>query len=372
MTASGSQNGQRRRIRVAVLFGGQSEEHDVSLRSARTVIGALDPERYDVVRIGITRAGQWLTEGDPLAALIAASPMFALMDGGRATAPDPTGAPGALAVPALVAGAVDVVFPVLHGPMGEDGTIQGLFELLGVPYVGSGVLGSAVAMDKIAAKMVLEQQAVPQARWRWFTRAEAERRGAALLDDIAADLGFPLFVKPANLGSSVGIVKARDREQLTAAVGEALRHDRRIVVEEGIDARELEMSVLGNDDPIASVAGEIIPGGDFYDYAAKYLDDTSRVEIPAQIDAQTLATVQRIAIDAYRALDLAGLARVDFFLERGTGRLLLNEVNTLPGFTSISMYPKLWEATGLPIERLVERLIELALERADDRRPGRP
>jgi D-alanine-D-alanine ligase len=357
----------RRRIRVAVLFGGQSEEHDVSLRSARTVIAGLDPERYEVVGVGITRGGQWLTDGDPLGALIAASPMFALMDGGRETAPQPTGSASALALRSIAGGEIDVVFPVLHGPMGEDGTIQGLFELLGIPYVGSGVLGSAVGMDKIAAKMIFDQQGIPQARWRWFTRADYERDGVGLLDNIANDLRYPLFVKPANMGSSVGIAKARHGVEFAAAVDLALRHDRRVVVEAGIDARELEISVLGNDEPIASVAGEIVPGNEFYDYAAKYLDDTSRVEIPAQIDAATLAEVQRLAVHAFRALDLAGLARVDFFLERGSGRLLLNEVNTMPGFTSISMYPMLWAASGMPLEALVSRLIDLALERAAQR-----
>jgi D-alanine-D-alanine ligase len=359
-----------RKIRVAVVFGGQSDEHDVSLRSARTVIDALDPEHYDIVKIGITRDGRWMTQGDPLAQLVASSPMFALMQGSD-VAPDPEGAPGALALPALVEGEVDVVFPVLHGPMGEDGTIQGLFELLGVPYVGAGVLGSAVGMDKAAAKMLLAQQGIDQAEWLLVTRNEWQRNPATVQARIGQELGFPCFVKPANLGSSVGVVKAHSAEELPEAIDTASFYDRRIVVERGIKGRELEMSVLGNDDPIASVAGEIVPGHEFYDYEAKYLDESSKLIIPADLDPETLERMQQIAIDAFLALDLAGMARVDFFLEEGTGRLLVNEVNTIPGFTSISMYPMLWAASGMPLETLVKELLRLGIERHGQRRPVR-
>jgi D-alanine-D-alanine ligase len=359
-----------RKIRVAVLFGGQSDEHDVSLRSAHTVIDALDPDYYEVVKIGITRDGKWMTQGDPLAQLSAASPMFALMQGNE-IAPDPEGSLSALALPSLVEGEIDIVFPVLHGPMGEDGTIQGLFELLGVPYVGAGVLGSAVSMDKVAAKMLLAQQGIDQAEWLLVNRNEWQRDPAAVQARIEQELGYPCFVKPANLGSSVGIAKAHDSEELPEAIDAAAFYDRRVVVERGITGRELEMSVLGNDDPIASVAGEIIPGHEFYDYEAKYLDESSRLIIPAELEPETLARMQQIAVDVFRALDLAGMARVDFFLEEGTDRLLVNEVNTIPGFTSISMYPMLWEKSGLPLEGLVKELLRLGIERHGQRRPVR-
>ena len=354
------------RVRVAVLFGGQSSEHDVSLRSAQTVMGALDPERYEVVPVGITREGQWLTGGDPFAALTATSPLFALGDG--STAEPASEAPGESAVPAVFASGVDVVFPVLHGPRGEDGTVQGLLELTGVPYVGAGVLGSALSMDKAMAKTVLAQHGLPQAPWRLITRKEWERDPEGCADWIGETLGFPCFVKPANMGSSVGVVKAHDPSELPAALREAARFDRRIVVEKGIDARELEISVLGNDDPIASVVGEIIPGNEFYDYDAKYVDDTSELLAPAPLDGSTMAEIQELAITAFRALDLAGMARVDFLMDRKTDQIFLNEVNTIPGFTAISMYPILWQASGMPLAELVDRLIGLALERSLERR----
>jgi D-alanine-D-alanine ligase len=361
-------NGRRR---VLVLFGGQSGEHDVSLRSAQTVMRALDPDRYEIVPVGITRDGRWLTGGDPMAALTAESPLFAL--GGGATAGTNGSAPpqanvAAAALPAVMSGQIDVVFPVLHGPMGEDGTIQGMLELSGIPYVGSGVLGSAVAMDKAIAKTILAQAGIRQVPWLTVLRRDWERDPDAVAVRIADELGFPCFTKPANMGSSVGIAKAHNADELANSIAIAARYDRRIVVEKGIDARELEISVLGNDEPIASVAGEIVPSREFYDYEAKYIDDGSELIIPAEIDRETLAEVQRIAVQAFRALDLAGLARVDFFLERSTNLLYLNEVNTIPGFTSISMYPMLWEASGVPLPELVDRLVALALERNGERR----
>ncbi|MEA2595128.1 MAG: D-alanine-D-alanine ligase [Thermomicrobiales bacterium] len=358
------------KVRVAVLFGGQSDEHDVSLRSALTIMGALDPSKYEVMPIGITREGRWLAGGDPIAQLTANSPLFALTDG--ATAPgqspvDPGVEPGG-ALPAVLSGDVDVVFPVLHGPMGEDGTVQGMLELANVPYVGAGVLGSAVAMDKAVAKTILAQAGVPQVPWLTVLRRDWEREPDVIAQRVAETLGFPCFTKPANLGSSVGIAKVHGPEELAAGMNEAARFDRKIVVEQGVDARELEISVLGNDEPVASVAGEIVPSNEFYDYHAKYVDDRSALLIPADIPKETLAEMQRLAVAAFRALDLAGMARVDFFLERGTDRLYVNEINTIPGFTSISMYPMLWGASGVPIAELVDRLVDLAVERHGERR----
>jgi D-alanine-D-alanine ligase len=369
------------KVRVAVLFGGQSGEHDVSLRSAQTVMGALDPERYEIVPIGITREGQWLSGGDPFAALTASSPLFALDEGteagdagvtpteGRSSRPLAV-AVAESAVPAVFAGGFDVVFPVLHGPMGEDGTVQGLLELTGAPYVGAGVLGSALSMDKAMAKTVLAQEGLPQAPWRLVTRKEWERDPDAMTEWVGEILGFPCFVKPANMGSSVGIAKAHDPSEFPAAMREACGFDRRIVIEKSIDARELEIAVLGNDEPIASVVGEIVPCNEFYDYDAKYVDDRSELLVPAPIDRGTMGEIQEMAIASFRALDLAGMARVDFLMDRNTDQLFINEVNTIPGFTAISMYPRLWEASGVPLPELVDRLIGLALERSLERRRG--
>ncbi|HET7094478.1 MAG TPA: D-alanine--D-alanine ligase family protein, partial [Thermomicrobiales bacterium] len=260
-----------------------------------------------------------------------------------------------------------VVFPVLHGPRGEDGTIQGMLELAGIPYIGAGVLGSAIAMDKAMAKTILAQAGIPQAPWLLVSRRDWRDRPADVACQIAATLGFPCFVKPANMGSSVGISKVHGSEELDAAMTLAAGYDRRIVVEAGLDARELELAVLGNADPIASVAGEIVPSNEFYDFAAKYVDDRSELVIPAPLDPDTLARLQATAIAAFRALDLAGMARVDFLLDRNSGEIYLNEVNTIPGFTAISMYPLLWEASGISLPELVDRLVELALERHAER-----
>ena len=363
---------QGRRIRVAVIFGGQSDEHDVSVRSARTVIDAIDEERYEAIPIGITREGQWIVDGDPVAALIDASDELSLSAGERADAV------GAVETLAPVAGAlsltgdgqepIDVIFPVLHGPFGEDGSIQGLLEVAGVPYVGSGVLGSAVAMDKAMSKHVLTQAGIPQLPWQLVTRSDIQNHVDLVVESIAEKIGFPCFTKPANLGSSVGICRVASRGDLVGALNEAAYYDRRVVVEKGVDAREIELSVLGNDEPIASVAGEIVPRGEFYDYNAKYVDGTTELVIPAKLDPAVLGFLQEMAIDAFRALDLAGLARVDFFIERGTDQIYVNEVNTLPGFTSISMYPMLWEASGIAISELVDRLVGLALERYGERK----
>lgn len=367
-----------RKTRVALLFGGQSAEHDVSLRSGQTVMRAFDDRRYEVVSIGITRQGHWISGGDPMAALTAASPMFHLGEGEEVSAlsldEDETsalvaaaGAETSLAIPSGMTQDVDVVFPALHGPMGEDGTLQGMLELAGVPYVGAGVLGSSVAMDKAMTKTVLAQAGLPQLPWRMVLRKDWERDSAAITEGIGGVIGFPCFIKPANLGSSVGISKVNSPAELPAAMELAGRHDRKIVIEQGVDAREIEMAVLGNDEPVASVAGEIVPRDGFYDYNAKYLDDSAELIVPAKIDPDLLVFLQGLAIDTFRALDLAGMARVDFFVERDTDRVYINEVNTLPGFTSISMYPMLWEASGVPLDELVDRLVQLALERHADR-----
>jgi D-alanine-D-alanine ligase len=359
----------RGKVRVAVLFGGQSSEHDVSLRSAETVMGALDPDRYEVVPVGITREGHWLTGGDPFAALTATSPLFALSDGSPAEpATEVSEVPAESAVPAVFTGGIDVVFPVLHGPMGEDGTVQGLLELTGVPYVGAGVLGSALSMDKAMAKTILAQEGLPQAPWRLITRKEWERDPDVCTEWAGEILGWPCFVKPANMGSSVGVVKAHDPSEFPAAMREASRFDRRILIEKAIDARELEISVLGNDEPIASIVGEVVPCNEFYDYNAKYVDDNSELLVPAPIDRSTMAEIQEMAIAAFRALDLAGMARIDFFMDRKTDQIYINEVNTIPGFTAISMYPRLWEGSGMPLGELVDRLVGLALERSLERR----
>jgi D-alanine-D-alanine ligase len=352
------------RIRVGVIFGGRSGEHEVSLKSAKSVIDALDPERYEVVPIGITKEGRWLMSSD--AALMLPEAVMESGDREVALFGDPTRGElvrlenGSGAVPA---GALDVVVPVLHGTFGEDGTIQGLLELANLPYVGSGVLGSAAGMDKVAMKRLFRDAGLPIVPFTYFVRSrwEADREG--VLDAVEAEIGYPAFAKPANLGSSVGISKATDRASLAAAIDLAAQYDRKIVVEQGVDAREIEVAVLGNDEPLASLPGEIIPHADFYDYETKYVSDVAEYEIPARLDAEQSAEIQALAVRAFEAVDAAGLSRVDFFVERATGRVLVNEINTMPGFTTISMYPKLWEASGLSYGQLVDRLIDLAFER---------
>lgn len=357
------------KTRVYLIFGGRSGEHEVSLMSAKNVMAALDKSKYDVVPIGITKEGQWLLTGDPMKALtegvekaggfpvgLLGDPTHrGLVPVGDGPAPSPTDGPV-------------VFFPVLHGTYGEDGTIQGLLEMANVPYVGCGVLASSVGMDKALAKAVFEQAGLAVAPYKVYSRARWEQHPDQVLDDAEAFFGrYPVFVKPANLGSSVGISKATDRVALATAFQEAARFDRRIVVEMGVDAREIEVSVLGNDAPIASVPGEVIPGSDFYDYQDKYFDDRSSTRIPADLPTDVAEEIRRQAVLAFKAIDGAGMARVDFFLERGTNRILINEVNTIPGFTRISMYPKLWEATGISYAELCDRLIALAVERHADK-----
>jgi D-alanine-D-alanine ligase len=378
-----------KKLRVGILFGGRSGEHEVSLLSAASILQAIDREKFDVAPIGITKEGRWLQAADA----------FGLLEGDsdavsrRLRAGDPRTTPGAKllheGIPTLLAPvpgpqgpegkAIDVVFPVLHGTFGEDGTIQGLFELAGIPYVGSGVLGSAAGMDKDIMKRLFAQARLPIVKHVTLLRADWENSPRKAVAQVEAAIKYPVFVKPANLGSSVGISKVHSRKELAPALTMAARYDRKLVVEQGVGgktrrggqaakARELEVAVLGNDAPQASVVGEIIPGKEFYDYEAKYLSEGSVPVIPAKLTRGESKQVREMAVAAFRACDLSGLARVDFLMEPdGKRRIFLNEVNTLPGFTRISMYPKLWEATGLSYKDLITRLIELALERHEEK-----
>ena len=366
-----------RRLRVGVVYGGRSGEHEISLRSAAAVIANLDPERYDIVPVAIAKDGRWLSGPESLAVLDKAqrslspvpdhgAPVTIPADPTRsALVPFGTGTNAASTTPADALDArgavtLDVVFPVLHGTYGEDGTMQGLLELADLPYVGAGVLASAVGMDKAIMKPLFRDAGLPVARWLVASPREDVR---ALGARIEAAFGFPCFVKPANLGSSVGIHKVSAPAGLAAAVADAGAYDPKIVVEEAIDCREFECAVLGNDEPEASVVGELVPSHEFYDYADKYVDSGASVIIPAAISARLSDEIRALAVRAFRAVDCSGLARVDFFVERGTDRLLLNEINTMPGFTAISMYPKLWAASGLAFPALLDRLIALAMER---------
>jgi D-alanine-D-alanine ligase len=363
-----------RRIRVGVIFGGRSGEHDVSITSAHAILNHIDRSRFEPVPIGITRDGAWLTGGNPLLQLASTSrlPLPDYGDGPKETATDAE-------INALVESEdpqelrsrtdttwiqdLDVVFPVLHGPMGEDGTVQGMFELAGIPYVGSAVLGSATAMDKITAKRLCENAGIPIVPWMSFNWRDWERASTDIAERIECEIGYPCFVKPSNMGSSVGVYKVHDADELPDSVAGAGFHDRRLLVEQAVNARELEVSVLGNDDPISSIVGEVVPGHEFYDYDAKYVDDSSELLIPAPVSPEISDEVRRIAVDVFALLDCAGLARVDCFLDRDTEQIYFNEINTIPGFTPISMYPKLWGASGLPFDELVSRLIELAIDR---------
>jgi D-alanine-D-alanine ligase len=348
------------RTRLVVLFGGRSAEHEVSCTSAFHVLAAVDRTRYDVVPVGITRDGRWVATPEAIAA----------GDGAAGALPSPDGVPDAAELEPLptVAGDRVVVLPLVHGPMGEDGTVQGLLELAGVPYVGAGVAASAVCMDKGLAKGILGAAGLPQCRWLSL-RFNELGDPAALAERVEAELGFPVFVKPANLGSSVGVTKAHDAGELATAVAEALRYDEYLVIEEGVRGREIEVAVLGNEAPRASLPGEIVAGNEFYDYEDKYLSDsTAGLLVPAPLGADEVAEVQDLALRAYRALRVDGMARVDFFYEEGARGWLVNELNTIPGFTPISMYPKLWEASGLPYPALVDELVRLALERHERRR----
>jgi D-alanine-D-alanine ligase len=351
------------KIRIGVIFGGRSSEHQVSLVSAASVMHALPPDKYEVVPIGITPDGRWISS---------ASVLGLMKEGGvPATQPEHTllpepGRQGLIGASSGVSDPIrlDVIFPVLHGTFGEDGTMQGLLELADIPYVGAGVLGSAVGMDKIVQKQLFEQAAIPVPRYCWFYSSAVKEAPGKAVAAVERRLRYPVFVKPANTGSSVGISKAHDRKELRRAFEDAVQYDRKVIVERGIrDVREIEVSVLGNDDPEASVPGEIIPSNEFYDYDAKYVDGKSTAVIPARIPRASSQKVREYAVRAYRAIDCAGMARADFLMARRTGRIYLNELNTIPGFTAISMYPKLWEASGLSYPDLLDRLIQLAIER---------
>lgn len=375
-----------KKIRIGLVYGGKSGEHDVSLSTAQAVIQAFDFNKYDVIPFFITKQGEW-RRGPALTGPVASKRELAY--GAEAPAGAAAGKPAKVAgveavqqqaVPAQQAGTtaltpifasgsgqglgeLDVVFPLLHGTNGEDGTIQGLFEMAGIPYVGAGVLASAVGMDKAFMKKVFAQEGLPQCVYRHFTRAQWEKDRSFWLMEMEIALGYPCFVKPANLGSSVGVSKARNQEELIAAVQEAFRFDRKVVVEEFVDAREIEISVLGNDDPIASVPGEIVSSNEFYDYRAKYVDGKSGMIIPAEIPEETAEQLRELAVRAFLAIDGSGLSRVDFFVRRSDGAILLNEINTMPGFTPFSMYPLLWKESGKPYRELLDDLIRLAIER---------
>jgi D-alanine-D-alanine ligase len=393
-----------KKIRVGVLFGGRSGEHEVSLLSAASVLNFIDKDKYEVVPIGITKDGRWLTAGDaqnlltgeaadkgvrPTQALRAgdpdSTPAAAVLAQGESVVvpPEPVNRERGL-VPfqsdaTLTRRAsdrainVDVIFPVLHGTFGEDGTIQGLLELADIPYVGAGVLGSAAGMDKDIMKSLFMAAGIPIVKHVTILRSAWEKQPKKIHKLVESKLKYPVFVKPANLGSSVGISKAHNRRELGPAIEEASKFDRKIVIEQGVGgakqkAREIECSVLGNDEPTASVPGEIVPGKEFYDYTAKYLDEGSQLIIPAKLSKAETKKVQELAVRAFQAVDCSGLARVDFLMDPKTRKIFLNEINTMPGFTSISMYPKLWAASGLAYPNLIERLIQLGLERHTDKK----
>ncbi len=375
------------KLRIGILFGGRSGEHEVSLLSAASILAHIDRARYEVVPIGITKEGRWVTASEAELLLApgranlraddpGATSAAAVLARGEATLMPPE--PGAGLIPfetqhpSAQGLHLDAVLPVVHGTNGEDGTLQGLLELAGIPYAGSGVLGSAAGMDKDVMKRLFASAGLPIPKHLTVLRSAWQADPARTAMQTEAALGYPVFVKPANGGSSVGISKARDRGELAAALGEAARYDRKLVVEQAVGgtagkARELEVAVLGNDRPEASVVGEIVPGREFYDYEAKYLSEGSVPLIPAPLAPELSDRIRAMAVEAFQACDCAGFARVDFLLDPADDALYLNEINTLPGFTSISMYPKLWEASGLPYSRLLDRLIELALERAAER-----
>jgi len=351
-----------RKINLLVLFGGQSEEHEVSLMSCESVLKHIDSGKYNIYCVGITKKGQWrLFDG-----------AFDLIGKGRweehskriVFPGDPSFGGFFLHDDPLKIYPVDVAFPIMHGPLAEDGTLQGLFELANIPYVGCQVTSSALCMDKWLTKAVFKANEIPCCGYMLVLRNETINNSRETISKIKERFNYPVFVKPANLGSSVGISKANDDESLLKALIEAGKHDRKILVEEFIDCREIECSVLGNDDPIASLPGEIVPSNDFYDYNAKYLDGNSKLIIPANVEEKKANEIKQLAIRAYKALDCSGMARVDFFLEKGTGRVLVSEINTIPGFTNISMFPKLLEASGIAYGDLIGKLIELAFERS--------
>lgn len=370
-----------KKLRVGVIFGGRSGEHEVSVRSARSVIDAMDAKRYDVVPIGITREGKWLSPADATRLLpvetkeLLTKEIISERSQPSALIGDPSSnglvSRAARREEAATAHPLDVVFPVLHGTYGEDGTIQGWLEMVGVPYVGCGVLASSCGMDKVTMKALFREAGLPVCNYTWFLRKSWDKDRPSVLRRVARQVGFPCFVKPANLGSSVGISRATDKASLEKAIELAARYDRKIIVEEGLNAREIECGVLGNEAPQASLPGEYVihdKVAAFLDYAEKYTD-TGHVEfvVPAPLSKSVTARIRRLAVRAFQAIDAAGLARVDFFLRRDTGELLVNELNTLPGLTDVSGFPKMWEASGVPFSKVIDRLIELALEQHQEK-----
>lgn len=369
-----------KKLRVAVLFGGKSGEHEVSLMSATSIIKAMDKEKYDIIPIGITMEGQWLLYKGDIEEIQSGkwegidnklleegyknqeSSLFKLIeikgqDNKLVTIDN-----------SEIEGPVDVVFPVLHGPKGEDGTVQGLLEIANIPYVGAGVLPSALGMDKLYTKTVFKAFGLPQGDYMGVLRSDIIKNLDMIIEEVEKSFQYPVFIKPSNMGSSVGITKAKNRQQLIDGLKEAGKYDRKILIEKFIDCREIECSVLGNDNPIASIPGEIVPSKEFYDYEAKYFDgDNSTLIIPANLSEEQVRKIQDLAVRAYKAIDCNGMARVDFFIEKITGEIFINEINTIPGFTRISMYPKLWEASGIPYSKLIDMLIDLGLERHRDR-----
>lgn len=357
----------KKRLRVGVLFGGRSAEHEVSLRSALSIMEAMDRDKYELVPIGVSKTGEWRcldvrALNEPGQALALQGDRVALLPHpeNKSLLPLGNGAGGAGAAQKPL----DVVFPVMHGPLGEDGTVQGLLELADIPYVGSGVLGSAVGMDKAAMKALFQQRGLHVPPYRVFLRKRWRDNRQAVQAECEAAFAYPWFVKPANLGSSVGISKVHDEADFGPAMDEAAQYDRKLIVEAAVEhAREVEISVMGNDEPVASVAGEILPSHEFYDYESKYLDQATRLIIPAELPESVADKAREMAVEAFLALDCAGLARVDFLIASKTLEIYLSEINTMPGFTSVSMYPKLWEASGVPYAELIDKLIALAIER---------
>ncbi len=365
-----------KKIKVGVVFGGQSAEHEVSLVSAESVMRVLDKKKYEVIPIGITKRGEWVTEKSKIKnqklKLLELFKKGKIKNGSR--------------IPPEVLTKVDVIFPVLHGTYGEDGTVQGLFEMLGVPYVGAGVLGSAVGMDKVVQKQLCEHAGLPVVKYVWFTKGMWDEQNQKsktknqkyklklkiqkqnIVRLIEKEVRYPVFVKPANMGSSVGISKVKNRQELINGISLAAKYDKKILVEAACpNAREIECSVLGNDEPIASLPGEVIPSGEFYDYDAKYVDGRSRSVIPAELSPKLVATIRELACQVFKITNCAGMARVDFLLDNKRGKVYVNEINTIPGFTSISMYPKLWRASGLAYSDLLSMLVDLALQKFRER-----
>ncbi len=358
----------KRKLKIGILFGGKSAEHEVSLVSAQSVIQALDKKKYDIIPIGITLSGQWIAAQNAINLLKKRKKLD--LKNRKILIPDPN-------IKGLInlfsnkmkIEKIDVIFPIIHGTYGEDGTLQGLLELADIPYVGSGVLASAAAMDKITAHKLLKFSKIPVVEKLWFFYKDFFLEKNQILKNVEKKLGYPCFIKPSNLGSSVGITKAHNKKELLQGIELASKYDTKILIEKAvINAREIEVSILGNHQPIASVPGEVIPSNEFYDYDAKYIDGKSKIEIPATLPSKIIKKIQECAILGYKALDCAGMARVDFLVERDTSKIYLNEINTIPGFTSISMYPKLWEASGLSYSSLLDKLIELSLERYNEKK----